>query len=372
MEGKFGLLLFLLCVVVFVECDNTVKLHIKPATLFSKSDIDSCFEKSTGDSFREPAIAKINDSFVVFVECRDATNHFDHRFGDDFTKTRIMKTKTKDGENWSKPEYVLPVGYSKPAPIFDSITETLILQFNYFNSPNPNANLGIFQMASSDGGETWNRMANISHFFTGNCNKDINNVVRISAGNHGQTPSGRLIFGGMNNDDICTWYSDDHGKTYTVSPLITGSENSITSISSSLLFMTTRSDKFDWRPYRTAYYSTNGGASWGAPQKMPIQDDSDSGCSASVITILLKRDGADHSVLFFSEPTESKRTTLGLHCSWDNGKTWPSVALVNPGDNAGYSVMSEIHQNGKQQLLVVWEQKPNMLSYVFDLDWCQP
>jgi hypothetical protein len=105
---------------------------------------------------------------------------------------------------------------------------------------------------------------------------------------------------------------------------------------------------------------------------MPFIDDgSKRGFSASVFTIRLERNGEKHPVIFFTGPNQLKRRTLGIHCSWDGRKCWTSEILVNPGEIAVYSVMSEIRVRGEQKLLIVCKMKPNVVSYTFDLDWCK-
>lgn len=37
---------------------------------------------------------------------------------------------------------------------------------------------------------------------------------------------------------------------------------------------------------------------------------------------------------------------------------------------AAYSALQVLPGSGTSQLLAIWEQNPNQLSHVFDLDWC--
>ncbi len=377
MRSCILLVLICLCIIQAKKLHkHSHSINVDPSKVFSKQQIRDCYEESTHDGLRQPSIARIKGTFILFAECRNApkslpSNNVSFSTLDDFTSTRMVFTTSNDGLNWSPVEYILPVGYSKPKVIYDEIADIMVLQYNYFgDSSSPRANHGVFQITSKDLGKSWSQPLNISQFLA-KCDVNDRNRVRLSAGNHVQTPSGRLVFGGMNNDQICIWFSDDHGRTYKVAQMVPGSENSIAAVDDNHLFMTTRGGKLNWNGYRAAYFSEDAGQTWGTAVKMPFPDATHSGCSASVFTMRLKRGDKKHLVMFYTGPTEKKRTTLGIHCSWDGGKTWPSQILVNPGDVAAYSVMSEVEENGVQKLLVVWEQKPNMLAYKFDLDWCK-
>jgi hypothetical protein len=78
----------------------------------------------------------------------------------------------------------------------------------------------------------------------------------------------------------------------------------------------------------------------------------------------------NQTILINSGPIDMKRKTLTLYCSLDLGKTWPYSLRINPGVSAAYSVMSVVPGIQNDEILVVWEQKPGMLSYRFGLDWC--
>jgi hypothetical protein len=70
---------------------------------------------------------------------------------------------------------------------------------------------------------------------------------------------------------------------------------------SSTLMLTTRGAKFPWHGYRTRYVSTDGGESWGSPAQMPIPEDSGRGCSASVLSMNVTRDGSPRTVMVLTE-----------------------------------------------------------------------
>jgi hypothetical protein len=346
-------------------------IEVDAPKVFTKQNVQDCFDPNTNDGLREPGITKVGDTFFLVAQCRNAKNSGGFSTLDDFTATRTVFTTSTDGVNWSPIKYILDLSDSKGKPIYDQVTKTLILQYNYFgNSSDPADNLGVFQVTSTDLGKTWSKPYSVSQFISHGCDGGPTDRVRLSAGNHVQTPSGRLIFGGFTSGKICIWYSDDHGKTYKVSQSVPGNENSVAALDSNNLFMTSRGHSLGWNGERAAYFSHDGGVNWGTAVKMPFPDTSKSGCAASVYTMHVKRHGKLNPVIFYTGPIEKKRTTLAIHCSWDGGHSWNSTLLVNRGQIAAYSAISEIVENGKQKLLVVWEQKPNFFSYKFDIDWC--
>jgi hypothetical protein len=354
-----------------------IKIKIPDNPVFNDAVVQACMYVKDS-SVRAPTLSKINkkkSEFMIIAQCRGNTKGAGGVFHtlDDFSNTQMIYSTSTDGLKWNSKPTVFPgVALSKPSLVFDEFENQLVMQYNDFSaSVNPDENLGVFQVTSKDGGKSWSSAKNITSFIE-SCNAGPKDRVRLSAGNHCQTPQGRLVFGGMNRDQICVWYSDDGGKTYNTSQMVVGSENSIAATSGKHLFMTTRGGKSGWAPSRTGYFSVDGGVTWGDAVQMPIQDESKEGCSASVLAMKLKRGNSAKDVIFYSGPMDPVRLTLGIHCSWDGGKSWPYNLVVNKGERAGYSVMEEIvDAKGNQKLLVAWEKKPNILSHVFDLDWCQ-
>jgi hypothetical protein len=99
---------------------------------------------------------------------------------------------------------------------------------------------GLFK--SRDLWKSWTDPQDISHFLS-ICDVNANDRVRNTAGNHVQTSSGRLIFGGFNGANVCTWYSD-HGISYQIGQLVSRGEISVAAVDSDNLFMTIRGGSF--------------------------------------------------------------------------------------------------------------------------------
>merc|ERR1712070_1112349 len=138
-----------------------------------------------------------------------------------------MKRSMDQGRTWLPMMYITGRGFSCAAAIYDSVRERIVLQFQQFRSTNPYTNSTLFQVTSTDAGETLSSIVDIQHMIDP-CNNatPTKSLVAGAAGSRIQTSTGRLLFGGHNKGSICVWYSDDGGETYKTGPPIQGNEHS--------------------------------------------------------------------------------------------------------------------------------------------------
>ena len=166
-------------------------------------------------------------------------------------------------------------------------------------------------------------------------------------------------FGQDKDHNVCLWYSDDGGKTYTTTDFIKGAEASITEVEPGLLLLNGRAGSFSWAPNRTRHWSTDNGASWGHPQPSPLLDVP--GCEASLINV--------QGILYSSEPRFSGRRSLRVSCSRDRARTWPFAKVVNGNNSAAYSDLVGL---SPKILLAVYEDddRGNLIAMQVDTSWC--
>jgi hypothetical protein len=137
----------ILIAVLFVLKANAHEITVNPFKVFTDDQVRDCYESKTHDGLRQPSIAKVNDTFVLFAECRNAPLNNMFSTLDDFTSTRIVFTTSVDGEHWSPAQFLLPMGNSKPKILYDRFAQKLVLQYNYFGeSASARANFGLFQL----------------------------------------------------------------------------------------------------------------------------------------------------------------------------------------------------------------------------------
>ena len=175
-----------------------------------------------------------------------------------------------------------------------------------------------------------------------------------------QTPTGRLVWAGHDHaGNVCVWFSDDGGETYTTAPRVQGNEISIAladadncSSGNCTLYMNGRGGK-RFGVHRTDYYSYDNGQTWttGSKNEFLLDDGGFGGCEASVVRF--------RHALYFLEPQGKHRTDMRLYCSLDNGKTWPHKVDIDSDHRGGYSDAIGL-PNGK--LLAVWEDGSHPLA----------
>ena len=366
----------------------------EPVRVFTDAELAKC-----GGKIRIPQLVWTPSRLLLISQCRcwgwpvAKTGGCDHPavrmdstgtappLTDNMVYSRVISKASIDGRNWENFTVLSPTSHSHGMPIYDRISKTVILQYQYHPSEDPELNSTLFQRVSSDDGLTWGAARNITAEIKG-CNPTISEMQVISAGSKIQTASGRLLFSGHTNGKhqtmACIWYSDDHGKTYGTWGPFKGDEASFAELHpAGHLLLNGRGLMFPWSPNRTNYVSEDGGTTWSAGSPSQLLDNTDFGCEGALVAVPLATRGMP--TLYFSEPVGVNRTNLVLRCSHDGGKTWPSALPVNGDGPAAYSALVPLwshRDSGSYRLLIMWEQYPNrgppvsFLTQTVDVDWC--
>ena len=343
--------------------------------VFSASELSFCTR------IRTPELVGNSNAILVIARCcganrcsgKTSTGRDDFPpLGDNNADgTVIMKRSTDQGQSWGNFKVISPIdsrnkpllSYSNGAGIWDGIRKRIVVQYQFYRGDGntaPTVNASMFQIMTSDEGDTWTPAVDITRQLS-KCNPDINNMMDPSAGNKIQTPSGRLVWAGHDHAGrVCVWFSDDGGASYSTSNFVQGNEVSLVNLGGSNLLMNGRGQQFNYNGHRANYFSTDNGASWSGPSESALDDDDGHGCERSMRNI----DG----ILYTVEPQGAKRTSMTISCSKDGGKTWPSSRGINGDARGGYSDLLPI--NGG--ILVVWEDgnTGNMFSAQIGNGWC--
>lgn len=246
----------------------------------------------------------------------------------------------------------------------------IINQYQNFTSSDPYKGNRLLQVKSTDFGSTWTEPVDITHFLDARgCNSAHDGMMCGAAGTRLQTSNGRLLFGGHNAGQLCVWFSDDGGDSYDTTEPIVGNEFSLAQLANGSVYMNGRGTQQAWKGNRTSWISNDFGSTFSAPSPVAIVEPNTFGCDGALATATV----GDVDLLVFSEPSGPKeRISFTLWCSTDAGDTWKSL-VVNPGKVAAYSALAFVEVTKQSaKLLAVWEQRPNMLSHTFDMDWCIP
>jgi sialidase-1 len=271
----------------------------------------------------------------------------------------LLKRSTDGGKTWSPHQIVRSDGDNvcgNPAPVVDETTGFvwLLMTWNLGADGEREINNGtskdtrrVFVTHSADDGVTWAKPQEITAsvkrpdwrwYATGPVNG-----IQLTRGAH----KGRLVIpcnhtaldnSGKSVSRSHVIYSDDHGATWQLG----GSEDELTNESTvveradgSLLHNMRSYNKKNRRAVAT---SNDGGATWSHvklddPLIEPV-------CQASIFRYSWPENGGRSRILF-SNPASTKRETLTIRISYDEGATWPISKLLHPGPSA-YSCLAAL------------------------------
>jgi sialidase-1 len=169
------------------------------------------------------------------------------------------------------------------------------------------------------------------------------------------------------------FYSDDHGKTFSLSESIAVSgsnESTAAELSGDRLLLNSRNQSGDQR-LRIVSISSNGGQRWDSSYFDPQLIDPV--CQGSLLNIGWQR---GRSVLAFSNPaSRTRRDSLTLRISNDEGKTWPTSLLIDhqPLTEHGktqndFTAYSDLVRLAKNRIGILYERN-NYREIVFKKVW---
>lgn len=298
-------------------------------------------------TFRIPAVivAPKSGDLLAFCEGRK-TGRGDH--GD---LDLVLKRSTDGGRTWGPLEVVYEEGgdakvtIGNPCPVVDAATQTIWLPFCRDNDD-------VLITHSTDGGRTWSPPTEIT--------ADVKRPewgwyatgpgvgIQLSQGIH----RGRLVIPCDHREKIDgrdvmhshVFYSDDHGKTWTLggSVAMHTDECQVVELSDGTLLINMRNywGRTAKQPekggMRAVARSRDGGATWG-----PLEFDRtliEPVCQASLLRDPMTE--GDKPLLLFSNPASTTaRHRLTLRASVDEGRTWFAERVLHAGP-AAYSCLT--------------------------------
>lgn len=295
-------------------------------------------------TYRIPALLRAADgTLLAFCEGRKSGR------GDHGDIDLLLRRSSDGGATWSPTEVVYEEGgdekitIGNPCPVVDTATGTIWLTFCRDNRD-------VLVTSSTDNGHTWNpsrditrevKPADWSWYATG-----PGVGIQLARGPH----RGRLVIpcdhreGDARKGPKCShvFYSDDHGKTWQLGGTVAQhtDECQVAELADGELLINMRNylardgGQPDRGGMRTIARSRDSGQTWSDfdVDRQLVEPL----CQASLIAAPAIRD-PDKVALFFSNPaTRDKRRNLTVRASFDGGRTWPTLRVVDPG-SAAYS-----------------------------------
>lgn len=338
-------------------------------------------------TFRIPALARsTNGDLLAFCEARV-------RDAGDFGNIDIVMKRSKDnGLSWSALDVIVDADSlqaGNPAPVVDWLDPAypqgrIFLFYNSGNNHEHEVRKGkgirqVWFLTSTDQGRSWSAPTNISVAVhrqgTPEDWRSYANTpghgLQIQKGSY----RGRLYIAANHSSGhpqamfkeyrAHGYYSDDHGKTFTISesvPIAGSNESTAAELSNNRLMLNSRYQSGDQR-LRITSISGNGGQQWDSS----FFDTQliDPVCQGSLLNIGWNRGKA---ILAFSNPaSRSNRDSLMLRISKDEGQTWSKFLLIDHqpfGPSTDFTAYSDLVLLGKRQIGILYERN-NYREIVF-------
>jgi len=329
-------------------------------------------------SFRIPAIIKApNGDLLAFCEGRVNNS------GDFGNIDIVMKRSVDGGNSWSAIRVVVDADSlqaGNPAPVVDLLDPEhpggrIFLFYNTGNNHEAEVRKGkgerkVVFVTSTDNGKTWGAPVDISaethrHGKAEDWRSYANtpgHALQLERGKY----KGRIYVAANHSEGAPKgnfedyrahgFYSDDHGKTFSLSKSVGfpgGNESTAAELSDGRLMMNSRNQRGDKR-MRIVSVSEDGGNRWASS----FFDSTliDPVCQGSVLNIGWKDNRA---VLAFSNSaTANRRDSLMVRVSLDEGVTWKYSLLIDhdPDKKKDHTAYSDLVLVNKKTLGVLYER----------------
>ena len=349
-------------------------------------------------SYRIPAIVSLpNKNLIAFAEGRV------HDAGDFGDVKIVMKTSADGGKTWSALKTIVSndtLQAGNPAPVVD-LTDPAYPKgriFLFYNTGNNhegevrkgNGHREVWYVTSADGGNSWSTPVNITgqvhRINQPNLNPEWNfkedwrsyantpgHALQIENGKY----QGRIYIAANHSAggpkpkgadyQAHGFYTDDHGKTFKLSEVVSfpgSNESTAAELSDNRVMMNSR-NQFGDPKLRIVSISKDGGANWDTTyfdHNLP-----DPVCQGSILNIGKKK---GKSILAFcNDASTTRRDSLMLRISYDEGKTWSKNILIDAAKSntqADPVAYSDILAIGKNKIGVLYE-KDNYSQIVFTI-----
>ena len=346
-------------------------------------------------SFRIPAIVQATNGDLLAI-CEGRVRHAGD-FGD---IDIVMKRSRDNGRTWSSLQVIADddsLQAGNPAPVVDRLDPAypngrIFLFYNTGNNHENEIRKGngcrqVWYITSIDQGRSWSAPLPISSQVHRQGLPDDWRSYANTPGHALQivqgTYRGRLYIAANHSagPPLSTFkdyrahgfYSDDHGKTFSLSESIAvpgSNESTAAELSGDRLLLNSRNQSGDQR-LRIVSMSSNGGQRWDSSYFDPQLIDPV--CQGSLLNIGWRR---GRSVLAFSNPaSRTRRDSLTLRISNDEGKTWPASLLIDhqPLTEHGktqndFTAYSDLVRLAKNRIGILYERN-NYREIVFKKVW---
>lgn len=345
-------------------------------------------------SFRIPAILRLpNGHLLAFAEGRV------NGAGDYGNVDIVLKTSSDGGATWSPLTVVAEydtMQAGNPAPVLDLLDPVyprgrIFLFYNSGDAHERSIKEGrgtrqCWYKTSADGGHTWTAPVNIStqvhRLLKPQLNPEWNfpedwRWYANTPGHGFQAQEGRYkgrLYIAANHSAAAQnargwdyaahgYYTDDHGKTFHLAQTLSvpGSNEATAAPLSADRVMLNARIQGGSRRMRAVGISSDGGAGWDTAYvdaQLP-----DPACQGSLLTIGTKRGKA--VLAFANEAAMSRRDSLTLRISFDEGLTWPQVHLIDADPakkmNTAYSDIVLL----KKKAIGILYEKDNYTAILF-------
>lgn len=253
----------------------------------------------------------------------------------------LLKRSIDGGTTWSKTQIVWDDGSNtcgNPCPVIDQTTGAIWLLLTHNLGSDTEAMIvngtskgtrTAWATRSDDDGLTWSRPVDI----TNNVKKNDWTWYATGPGVGIQMKSGRLVVpcdnhvAGSKVQQSHVIYSDDHGRTWKLGGVVgpRSDESQVVERADGSLLLNSRSYRGENR--RLVAISKDGGETWSEARSDPALIEPV--CQASIV----RYPGTDGGLLF-ANPASTRRETLTIRLSRDEGTTWPVARVLHEGPAA--------------------------------------
>lgn len=283
--------------------------------------------------YRIPSIITASNGDLIVAIDERVPSCGDLKWNDDINI--VMRKSLDNGNTWTQIRTIVdyPKGKSAsdPSMIFDEVTNTIFLFFNFMNHIDEKDKYYLKYISSSDYGKSWSDPVDITNQIS---KKNWSNDFKfITSGRGFQAKDGTLLHCLVNlQNGTHVFGSNDNGKTWFISktPVIPGDESKIIELSDGSWMVNSRVNNSG---YRYSHISTDFGNTWNSKKEIDLIDP---GSNASLITYNYN---TKNFLLLSNINDKKERKELVIRYSLDEGNSWSAPKIIYRME-AAYSSMT--------------------------------